>query len=87
MGDNSLRYWLLGWRVWPRRSPVRHRYLFRNALWLMRLPYVSPVWKFWAGIKLILTGVVHSLFDHQRAAQAKAMWQGVREGIKGVRRE
>lgn len=84
MGDNSLRYWLLGWRVWPSRSPVRHRYLFRNALWLMRRPYVSPVWKFWAGIKLILTGVVHSLFDHQRAAQAKAMWQGVREGLSGA---
>lgn len=80
MGDDSLRYWLLGWRIWPSRSPLRHRYLFRNALWLMRRPYVLPVWKFWAGVKLILTGIVHGVFDHRRAAQVKAMWQGLREG-------
>ncbi|MOA52227.1 hypothetical protein D3C78_1754870 [compost metagenome] len=50
----------------------------------MRRPYVSPVWKFWAGVKLILTGVVHGLFDRRRISQVKAMLQGVREGFAGT---
>lgn len=85
MGDSSLKYWLLGWRIWPGRSPLRHRYLFRNALWLMKRSYVSPVWKFWAGVKLILTCVVHGIFDCQRIPQMKAMLQGLREGFSGAR--
>jgi rhamnosyltransferase len=80
MGNNSLRYWFLRWRVWPSRSPMRHRYLFRNALWLIRRGYVPRVWKNWAVVKLVLTGIVHMIFDSQRFGQIKAMLQGVRDG-------
>lgn len=81
MGEGSLRYWLFGWRVWPSRSPARHRYLFRNALWLMRRPYVPRVWKCWAGVKLALTAVLHILFDHRRGSQLRSMVQGLRNGV------
>jgi len=81
MGQRGLRFWMLGWRVWPARSPARHRYLYRNALWLIQRPYVPQVWKFWAVVKLLLTALVHGLADPRRFAQLAAMWQGVREGL------
>ncbi len=84
MGDSSLRFWLFGWRVWPQRSALRHYYLFRNALRLLRRPYVPSVWKGWAVVKLLLTFAVHMVVDPQRVAQARAMFRGVRDGLAPV---
>ncbi|WP_459830573.1 glycosyltransferase family 2 protein [Hydrogenophilus islandicus] len=81
MGERGLRFWLLGWRVWPARSAIRHRYLFRNAVWLMRRPYVPTVWKVWAVLKLFVTAIVHAFFDPDRCAQLSAMVRGVRDGL------
>jgi len=82
MGENSLRIWLLGWKIWPMRSPQRHYYLFRNVAILMRRDYVPCVWKVWAIIKLILTAVVHAIIDKQRISQLSNMWKGLRDGVK-----
>lgn len=82
MGERGLRVWLLGWRIWPARSPARHRYLFRNTLWLMRRDYVPRTWKFWAAVKLLLTLVVHAVFDPRRGEQVHAMAQGLRDGVR-----
>lgn len=82
MGQSSFRYWLFGWRVWPQRSPLRHYYLFRNAIWLMKRSYIAPVWKFWVVVKLILTFFAHALFDSQRRPQLQAMIQGLRRGLE-----
>lgn len=81
MGAGSLKFWLLGWKVWPHRSALRHYYLFRNAVRLLRRPYVPTVWKFWAVIKLALTFTIHLIFDPQRFGQANAMFRGVRDGF------
>lgn len=82
MGERGLRYWLAGWRVWPQRSPLRHRYLFRNTLWLIFRPYVPKIWKTWAVMKLALTVLVCAAIDPRRVSQLKAMWQGLREGFR-----
>lgn len=82
MGQHSVRYWFLGWRVWPWRSAARHFYLFRNTLWLMRRPYVPTVWKVWAAIKLLLTLIVFGFADPQRAIQLKNMWRGLKDGFR-----
>jgi len=82
MGQNSTRFWFLGWRIWPQRSPLRHFYLFRNATRLLRKPYVPHTWKGWAIVKLAMTATVHALFDPQRYAQWKNMLRGVREGLR-----
>ncbi|MBV5274153.1 MAG: glycosyltransferase [Lamprocystis purpurea] len=82
MGQSSIRFWLFGWRVWPSRSPQRHFFLFRNALLLMRRPYIPRVWKVWALAKLMLTAVVHGLFDDQRREQWKQMRQGLSAGLR-----
>lgn len=80
MGVTSIRFWLMGWRVWPYRSPTRHFYLFRNTVRLLRAPYVPWVWKLWAPVKLAVTLVVHLAWDSQRKAQARQMFKGVAAG-------
>ncbi|HET7307471.1 MAG TPA: glycosyltransferase [Gammaproteobacteria bacterium] len=80
MGEDSLRFWFLGWRIWPRRKPLRHYYLFRNAVILMKRAYVPSVWKVWARVKLFLTFSVHGLFDPDRITQLRQMIKGIRDG-------
>ena len=81
MGERSLRFWFFGTRLWPWRTPRRHRFLFRNAVRLMQRDYVPSVWKGWAMVKLLLTFGVHALFDPQRKEQVSEMLAGVREGL------
>lgn len=85
MGEKTWRFWWWGWRIWPYRSPMRHRYLFRNAVRLMQRPYVPRIFKAWAVMKLAVTFCVHALFDSARVRQTKAMLQGVAEGWRAER--
>ena len=80
MGEAGRRVWLLGWRVWPERSPFRHRFLYRNTLILLRRPYVPLVWKCWALAKMTVTFVITLAIDSRRSAQVRAMYAGVAEG-------
>jgi rhamnosyltransferase len=81
MGTASFRFWLLGWRIWPYRSPTRHFYLFRNTIRLLRAPYVPLVWKLWAPVKLIVTFLAHLGFDPDRRAQTREMRRGLFAGL------
>ena len=82
MGERSRRFWCFGWRIWPQRSPQRHYYLFRNALWLMRRHYVPIVWKVWAAAKLGLTIIVQALVQPKRGEQLQKMLLGAANGIR-----
>lgn len=81
MGESSVRFWWFGWRVWPSRSPLRHYYLFRNAVMLMRRPYVPSVWKCWAVAKLAATAGVALLTFRHAKAQLSHMQRGVRDAF------
>jgi rhamnosyltransferase len=83
MGQTSWRVWLWGWKIWPYRSPIRHFFLFRNAILLMRRDYVPRVWKFWAALKLLITALIHLIWDTQRRAQLCNMFRGVCAGFQG----
>jgi len=83
MGEKSLRFWCFGWRIWPQRSPKRHYYLFRNAVWLMRRGYVPTVWKVWAIAKLLMTMVAHTVIDPARNKQLREMLAGINCGLRG----
>ncbi|MDG9853619.1 glycosyltransferase [Pseudomonas nitroreducens] len=83
MGEEGIRFWLLGWRVWPKRSPARHYYLFRNTVWLLKAGHVPAVWKFWAVIKMMLTATVCGVFDPRRAEHLKRMGKGLWHGVAG----
>lgn len=83
MGDRTTRLWLFGWRVWPVRSPQRHRYLFRNAVLLLQRSYVPRIWKTWAVVKLGLTIAVFALAGPQRLEQVGNMMAGAWDGLLG----
>lgn len=85
MGERSLRFWWLGWRVWPNRSPQRHYYLFRNACYLLHRTYVPRVWKFWVIIKLFLTVVVYVIFDARRLGHMRSILMGVRDSRRPMK--
>ena len=85
MGESGKRFWLLGWRVWPVRSPLRHYYLFRNAIMLLRRSYVPFVWKFWAVVKLGATLMVHGILDPRRTDQLRQMCKGLHDGLRCAR--
>lgn len=81
MGYASLRIWLLGWYLWPLRSPERNYYLFRNSVTLARRAYVPVVWKAWAAAKLAATIIVYAVFVPSRKRQLIAMIRGVSNGL------
>lgn len=86
MGEAGRRIWLLGWRVWPERSPRRHYYLFRNTIILMGRAYVPAVWKMWAFFKLVLMIIVSGA-EARRVDHWRMMchgWRDARTGRKGV---
>ncbi len=85
MGEQSLRFWWFGWRIWPKRSPQRHYYLFRNAVRLMRRSYVPRVWKILVFIKLGMTLLIHVLFDSKRGSQVCHMIRGVIYGLHAAK--
>lgn len=76
MGTATIRFWFLGWRLWPYRSAARHHYLFRNTRRLLRRTYVPKVWKVWARLKLTLTLLLHAFADPKRKQQVSAMVRG-----------
>ena len=80
MGEDSFKFWLLGWRVWPLRSPLRHYFLFRNTIKLLKLSYIPLTWKFWALIKMQITLIVYLVFNQQRKEQIRMMLKGIHEG-------
>jgi rhamnosyltransferase len=86
MGERGRRFWLFGWRVWPERSPLRHFYLYRNTIWLLRRGYVPLVWKAWAVVKMMLTLMVVMLSDPRRGVQLRMIWKGIRTGMQRVAR-
>jgi rhamnosyltransferase len=84
MGERGRRLWLFGWRVWPERSPLRHFYLYRNTIWLLRRAYVPLVWKAWAVVKMMLTSLVVLSSDPRRSAQWHMIWKGIKSGMRRV---
>lgn len=83
MGDSSMRIWLGRWVVWPIRSPLRHRYLFRNVIRLLRRPYAPRTWKIWVVPKLLITALIYVVMGPSRWLQLKAMARGVADGLRG----
>ena len=83
MGQATMRVWLLGWRAWPARSPLRHYYVCRNTLSLLLRRYVPLTWKFWALVRMVLNYAVYLGPGEGRASQRNEMRRGVADGWRG----
>ena len=82
LGDDPVR--LLGiFRMVPVRSPLRHYYLFRNAVLLYKRRNVPFLWKLNDGFRLFLKYIFYFTFATPRWAHLKMMSCGIWHGIQG----
>jgi rhamnosyltransferase len=70
-------------RAYPMHSPVRHYYLFRNAIALIRRKGIPFSWKSTELAKLPARLVIYSLMPSQRAEHLQMAVQGMRDGWIG----
>jgi rhamnosyltransferase len=80
LGDMPIGF--LG-KKFPARSPLRHYYMFRNAVLLYKEPWVPLNWKLVDGWRLCLKYVFYSLFAKPRMAHWRMMTLGVWHGLMG----
>ena len=85
MGDDVVSFSFMAKEIsLPYRNPLRHRYLVRNSVLLLRRGYVPPVWKFYCIGKLLLTFVLFGFFVPESREQRESILRGIRDGIGGV---
>lgn len=78
LGDSPIKF--LG-TAYPARSPLRHYYMFRNAVWMYRQNYVRWNWKVVDGLRLLRKYVFYTLFAKPQHVHfwmmTKGMWHGL----------
>lgn len=80
LGDAPLMF--VGRSV-PLHSPLRHYYLFRNAVCLYKQNYLSLQWKLGDAGRLLLKYGFYSIYGKPRMAHIKMMTLGLWHGIQG----
>lgn len=80
LGDNLIKF--MG-REWPSRSPLRHYYMCRNAIWMYGRSWPSLSWKLFDAFKLIRKIIFYTLFAAPRLQQVQMMVLGLWHGIIG----
>lgn len=80
IGDD-IKHWF--GRQIPWHSPLRHYFVFRNAVYLHKLPHISLAWKLVDCFHLVGKLVFYTWVGRPRAAHARAMLRGIRDGWRG----
>lgn len=80
LGDQPINF--MG-TSYPARSPLRHYYMFRNAIWMYRQSYVRWNWKIVDGLRLFRKYVFYSLFARPRHVHFWMMTKGIFHGLIG----
>lgn len=80
LGDDLISF--LGKR-WPSRSPLRHYYMSRNAVWMYKNSSASFRWKSIDFLKLLRKIGFYSIFAKPRSVHIKMMFLGLWHGING----
>jgi len=80
LGDEPIVF--LGQKI-PVRSPLRHYYMFRNAVWLYRQSWLPLNWKLADGWRLLLKYGFYTLFTQTRWKHFRMMTLGLWHGLRG----
>lgn len=70
-------------RVISTHSPMRHYYMVRNTLWLIRQPWLPARWRFGKVPKIALHLVINAVFARPHRAHWRMMLRGVGHGLSG----
>lgn len=80
LGDEPIRPF---GRSYPMHSPVRHYYLFRNAVALLKRRYVPWTWKSTELIKLPVRLLIYAFYAQDARAHLRMAFRGIRHGLTG----
>lgn len=83
LGDKMTHVWWLRKRQVPHHSALRHYYMFRNTLLLVREPYVAWHWKRHHLLRLLKLFVFFLAVAPNRATRLRMMLQGLWDGMRG----
>lgn len=67
----------------PHHTPLRHYYMFRNGIYLQKMPHISFGWKLADGLQLLKKMIFFTVVGHSRWTQLRAILSGVRDGWRG----
>ncbi len=70
-------------KKFPVRTPLRHYYMFRNAIWMYRQDWVPTQWKIYDFWRLLLKYGFYSLFAKPRYEHLWMMTLGLWHGLVG----
>lgn len=68
-------------RYLPVHGPLRHYYLFRNAVWLYRQGWIPLAWKLATAQRLLLKFLYFSIIPSGRLTQINMIVRGIWDGI------
>ncbi|MDO4905652.1 MAG: glycosyltransferase family 2 protein [Lautropia sp.] len=80
LGETPIRF--LGKHL-PDHSPIRHYYLFRNALLLQRMPHIPLRWKLVDGWQTVMKFGFYALVATPRWPRIRMMARGLLDGLRG----
>ena len=83
LGEKMSRIWWLRERQVPHHSPLRHYYMFRNTILLIREPFVPWHWKRHHAMRLAKLGGFFLALAPQRGPRLRMMLQGLWDGLRG----
>jgi rhamnosyltransferase len=78
LGDVPIKFF---GRAYPVRSPLRHYYIFRNAVWLYCHAPIPLNWKLVDGWRLFLKFVFYAFFAEPRWGHVRMMSLGIWHGL------
>jgi len=64
-------------------SPLRHYFMFRNGIYLQKLPHIPLGWKLFDAFQLLKKLLFFTLVGRSRSAHLRAMFYGIRDGWRG----
>ena len=80
LGDDPIEF--MG-RGRPARSPLRHYYMCRNAMWIYQQSWPRWNWKLVDGMRLVRKFIFYSIFARPRQQHIKMMCLGLWHGAIG----
>lgn len=85
LGDRAVRAGLLKQTLVPWHSPVRHYYVFRNTLLMLKDVEIPFVWQLHAVWRLFQVGTFSLIFAPHRLRRLRLICLGLFHGLKSVR--
>ena len=84
LGDTVSHFWWGRMRQVSHHSPLRHYYMFRNTVLLLKLPYVPEHWKAFHLKRLVQMFLYFMVLVPQRALRLKMIVKGLFDGFRNV---